>query len=166
MKPVIAVADPYCFSAAYWLSTQASKFYVTKSGEVGSVGVRSGHTDMFGFEAKIGMKTTLIASSSDKIAAHPYAPLSDKDRAEIQTGVDAANRRFMVAIARGRGLRLADVARVHGTGKTFSAARALARGAIDGVATMREVLARQGSPQIRLGLMRRQAALMEIAASI
>lgn len=166
VKPVIAVANPYSFSAAYWLSTQASKFYVTTSGEVGSVGVRSGHTDMSGFEEKIGMKTTLIASSPDKIAGHPYGPLADEDRTEIQSGVDASNRRFMLAIARGRSMRLADVAGVHGTGKTFSAPRALARGAIDGVATMRDVLGRHGSPQTRLALMRRQAALQEIVASI
>lgn len=159
VKPVIAVANPYCFSAAYWLSTQASKFYSTTSGEVGSVGVRSGHTDMSGFEAKIGIKTTLIGSHADKIAAHPHAPLSGDDRAEIQLGVDESNRRFMLAIARGRGMRFGDVAPVHGTGKTYSACRAQARGAIDGVATLRDAITRHASPQSRLAMMRRQAAL-------
>jgi len=166
VKPVVAVADPCCFSAAYWLAAQAGKFYVTTSGEVGSVGVRSGHTDMSGFQNKVGMKTTLIASSADKIAAHPYAPLSEEDRAEIQSGVDAANRRFMLALARGRRMRPIDVPRTHGSGRTFSAQRAMARGAIDGVATLRDVVARQGSSLVRLALMRRQAALQELAATI
>jgi len=166
VKPVIAVASPYSFSAAYWLSTQASKFFVTASGEVGSVGVRSGHTDRSGFEEKIGIKTTLIASSSDKISAHPHAPLAEEDRAEIQAGVDAANRRFMLAIARGRGMRVADVAGVHGTGKTFSAARAMARGAIDGIATLRDVVGRHGFSQGRLELMRRQSAIRELTANL
>jgi signal peptide peptidase SppA len=165
-KPVIAVASPYSFSAAYWLSTQASKFYVTTSGDVGSVGVRSGHTDMSGFETMVGIKTTLIASSPDKIAGHPHAPLSDNDRAEIQAGVNASNRRFAMAIARGRGMRLANVAEVHGTGKTFSAKRALGRGAIDGIATLRDIAGRQGSAQTRLALMRRQAAVMQLMADI
>ena len=165
-KPVIAVADPYCFSAAYWLATQASEFHATPSGEVGSVGVRSGHTDMSGFEDKIGMRTTLIASSPDKVAAHPYAPLSDEDRAEIQSAVDESNVAFAAAIARGRGMKPGDVAGVHGTGKTFSAPRALASGAIDGVSTLRDVLAKYGSSRSRLSLMRRQAAAMEMAAAI
>jgi ClpP class serine protease len=121
---------------------------------------------MSGFEDKIGMKTTLIASSPDKIAGHPHAPLADEDRAEIQSGVDASNRRFMLAIARGRGMRLADVTRVHGTGRTFSAPRALANGAIDGVATMRDVIGRHGSGQARLALMRRKAALAAMMAGI
>jgi ClpP class serine protease len=165
-KPVVAVADPYCFSAAYWLATQATAFYATKSGEVGSVGVRSGHVDMSGFEEKIGIRTTLVASSPDKIAGHPYAALSDEDRAEIQAGVDESNALFTAAIARGRSMKPGAVAGVHGTGKTSSAPRALANGAIDGVATLRDVVAKYGSSRARLTLMRRQAAAMEMASAI
>ena len=165
-KPVVAVANPYCFSAAYWLASQASAFWCTTSGEVGSVGVRSGHTDMSGFEDKIGMKTTLVASDPDKIAAHPYAPLGEDDRADIQAGVDESNRAFTTAIARGRGMKAGDVAGVHGTGKTFSAPTALARGAIDGVGTLRDVVAQYGSSRSRLALMRRQAAAFEMSIGI
>lgn len=165
-KPIIAVADPYCFSAAYWLATQASAFFCTTSGEVGSVGVRSGHTDMSGFESKIGMVTTLVASHPDKIAGHPYGPLTDEDRAEIQEGVDESNALFAAAIARGRGMKASDVAAVHGTGKTFSAPRAMANGAIDGVATLRDVVAKYNTGRARLTLMRQQAAAMEMALAI
>ncbi|MGT2515115.1 S49 family peptidase [Sphingomonas sp.] len=165
-KPVVAVADPYCFSAAYWLATQGSAFYCTTSGEVGSVGVRSGHTDMSGFESKIGMVTTLIASSPDKIAAHPHAPLSDEDRAEIQAAVDESNIAFAAAIARGRDMKAGDVAAVHGTGKTFSAPTAVANGAIDGVMTLRDVVAKYNTSRARLSLMRRQAAAQEMALAI
>lgn len=165
-KPVVAVADPYCFSAAYWLATQASAFHVTPSGEVGSVGVRSGHTDMSGFEEKIGMKTTLIASSPDKIAGHSHAPLDDDARSEIQAGVDESNLAFAAAIARGRGMKVSDVAAVHGTGKTFSAPRALANGAIDGIGTLRDIVAQYNSSRARLSLMRRQAAALDLARAI
>lgn len=160
-KPVVAVANPFCFSAAHWLATQASAFYASPSAEVGSVGVRSGHVDMSGFEDKIGMKTTLIASDPDKVAGHPYAPLSEEDRAAIQEGVDESNQAFLTAIARGRGMKAADVPAVHGKGATFSASRAAALGVTDGVATLRDVVAKYGSSRARLGLMRRQAALLE-----
>jgi len=165
-KPVIAVADPYCFSAAYWLATQGSAFFCTQSGEVGSVGVRSGHTDMSGFEEKIGMKTTLIASSPDKIAGNSHAPLDEDYRAEVQAAVDESNVAFAAAIARGRGMKASDVAAVHGTGKTFSASRALANGAIDGISTLREVVAKYNTGRARLSLMRRQAAALDLARAI
>lgn len=158
-KPVVAVANPYAFSAAYWIGSQASAFYATNSGEVGSVGVRGGHVDQSGFEEKIGFKTTLIASSPEKIAAHPYAPLSEDDRAEIQAQVDEMNEAFTAAIARGRGMAASAVAGIHGSGKTFSAAKATASGAIDGVMTLRDVVAKYGSSRSRLALMRRQAQI-------
>jgi signal peptide peptidase SppA len=158
-KPVIAIASPMAFSAAHWLASQASRFYASPSAEVGSVGVRGGHTDMSGLEEKIGIKTTLIASSPEKIAGHEHAPLSDDDREEMQALVDEMNQEFIAAIARGRGIAPADVPAIHGSGRTFTAARAAAAGAIDGVMTLRDVVAKYGSSRSRLALMRRQMAL-------
>jgi signal peptide peptidase SppA len=165
-KPVIAVADKYSFSAAHWIATQASAYYATPSGQVGSVGVRAGHVDNSGFEEKIGMKTTLIASSAKKVSAHPYAPLSDEDRAEMQAEVDEMAQDFIAAIARGRGIKASEVSAIHGTGEVFSARRAAERGMIDGVMTLRDVVAKYSSPRARLGLMRQQAALREKLAQI
>jgi signal peptide peptidase SppA len=165
-KPVVAIADKYSFSAAHWIATQASAYYATPSGQVGSVGVRAGHVDNSGFEEKIGMKTTLIASSPKKVAAHPYAPLSDEDRAEMQAEVDEMAEAFNAAIARGRGIKAGDVPGIHGTGEVFSARRAAERGMIDGVMTLREVIAKYSSPRARLSLMRQRAALQGQIASI
>lgn len=162
-KPVIAVASPYSYSAAHWIGTQASAYYVSTSGGVGSVGVRGGHIDMSGFEEKIGMKTTLVASDPEKIAAHPYAPLSDEDRAEMQAEIDEMNVAFIAAIARGRGIDAADVPGIHGSGRTFPAARAASIGVTDGVMTLRDVVAKYSSSRSRLGLMRRRAALQAAA---
>jgi signal peptide peptidase SppA len=159
-KPVIAVASPYAYSAAHWICTQCTAFYATTSGGVGSAGVRGGHVDMSGFEEKIGMKTTLIASDRQKIAGHPYAPLSDEDRAEMQAEIDEMNRAFVAAIARGRGINVADVPALHGTGGTFSAQRAAELGVTDGVMTLRDVVAKFSSSRARLALMRRRAAAM------
>lgn len=158
-KPVIAVADKYAFSAAHWIATQASAFYATPSGQVGSVGVRGGHVDMSGFEEKIGMKTTLIASDPKKVAGHPYAPLSDDDRAEMQSEIDEMNQSFVAAIARGRGIKAGEVPAMHGTGQVFSAQRAASLGVIDGVMTLRDVVAKYSGPRARLDLQRKKAAL-------
>jgi signal peptide peptidase SppA len=165
-KPIIAVASPYCFSAAHWLATQCTAYYASTSAEVGSVGVRGGHVDMSGFEDKIGIKTTLIASSPEKIAGHPYAPLSEEDRAELQGEIDESNKTFVAAIARGRGIPAAEVAKIHGEGRTFSAAKAAALGSIDGVMTLRDVIAKYSSGRSRMGLMRRRAEVQGMAAAI
>jgi capsid assembly protease len=165
-KPVVAVANPIAFSAAYWVASQAGAFYASSSGEVGSVGVRTAHVDWSKLEADIGIVTTLIASHPDKIFAHPFGPLSDNDRAVLQAGVDESYSAFQAAVARGRAMSKADVAGVHGQGLTFSAQRAAASGAIDGVMTLRDVVAKYSSSRSRLDLMRRQAALLEQVAGI
>jgi signal peptide peptidase SppA len=165
-KPVIAVASPFSFSAAHWLATQASTFLASPSADVGSVGVRSGHVDMSGFEDKIGMKTTLIASDPDKIAGHPYAPLTEEDRQTIEADVAESNQAFIAAIARGRGIAAGEVPGIHGKGATFSAKRAAELGITDGVMTLRDAVAKYGSSRARLGLMRRQAALVEQSIGI
>ena len=162
-KPVVAVASPYAFSAAHWIGTQASAFYASTSGAVGSVGVRGGHVDMSGLEDKIGMKTTLIASSPEKIAGHPYGPLSDDDRAEMQAEIDEMNQAFVAAIARGRGMSAAAVPAVHGSGRTFPAARAAAAGVTDGVMTLRDAVSKFSSSRNRLALMRKRAEAMALA---
>ena len=165
-KPIIGVASPYAFSAAHWLATQCSAFYASTSGEVGSVGVRGGHVDVSGFEDKIGMKTTLIASSPEKIAGHPYGPLSEDDRNEMQADIDACNQTFVAAIARGRGVEASAVPGIHGEGRTFSAAKAAKAGITDGTMTLREAIAKYSSSRSRLDLMRRRAEVQGMAAAI
>lgn len=164
-KPVIAVASPYCFSAAHWLACQASEFYASTSGEVGSVGVRTGHVDVSGLEEKIGIKTTLIASDPEKIAGHGYAPLSDEDRARLEGDIAEMNDAFIAAIARGRGIAAADVPKIHGKGGTFSAKKAHVAGITNGVATLRDVVAKFSSSRARLNAMRRNMALLEHVAN-
>jgi signal peptide peptidase SppA len=162
-KPVIAVASPYSYSASHWICTQGTAYYASTSGGVGSVGVRGGHVDMSGFEDKIGMKTTLVSSDPEKIAGHPYAPLSDEDRAEMQAEIDEMNEAFVAAIARGRGIDASAVPGIHGAGRTFSAARAATLGVTDGVMTLRDVVAKLSSSRARLALMRKRAAAMAAA---
>lgn len=166
-KPVVAVADKYAFSAAHWIATQASAFYATPSAQVGSVGVRGGHVDMSEFyEGKLGIKHTLIASDAKKVAGHPYAPLSDDDREEMQAEIDEMNQAFVAAIARGRGLKASDVPALHGTGQVFSAQRAAKAGIIDGVMTLQQVVEKYATPRARLDLQRKRAALQAQVASI
>lgn len=159
VKPVVAVANPLAASAAYWLGSQASAFYASPSADVGSVGVYAGHTDESGFEEKIGMKTTLIASddSPKKVAGNPYEPLSDEARADVQASVNESMAAFVAAIARGRGVPAAKVLKDFGHGDVLSAPRALSAGMIDGVMTLRDVVAKYGSSRNRLALMRRRA---------
>lgn len=168
LKPIVAVASPLAASAAVWIGAQASAFYGSTSADVGSIGVYGSHTDKSGFEDKIGMKTSLISSTvaPKKTLGNPYAALTDDDRAELQIKVDEETERFVSAVARGRGVPASKVTSDFGQGGMMSAHRAVAAGMLDGVMTLRDVVAKYGSSRTRLALMRRRAEAHKALYSI
>ena len=59
-KHIVAVANSLMASAAYWIGTAADEVVITPSGEVGSIGVFTVHTDVGQFEGNGGCETTVI----------------------------------------------------------------------------------------------------------
>ena len=139
-KPVVAVANPMAASAAYWVATAADRFVVTPSGDVGSVGVWQGHVDYSAAMEKEGVKVTFVYAGRYKVEGHPYEPLSDEARAEMQRGVDETYAQFIDAVARNRKTTLKDVRENYGEGRMLEASRAVAAGMADRVATLDQVL--------------------------
>jgi capsid assembly protease len=142
IKPIEAVASPMAASAAYWLGAQADRFSVMPSGDVGSIGVISAHTDLSAAAAKSGVKTTYIASSKYKAEGNPYEPLTDEARAYRQARVDQIDRVFVSDVAKGRRLAESTVREKFGEGRLVSAADAAAIGMVDAIATFDSVLYR------------------------
>lgn len=141
-KPIVAVANHYAASAAYWLGSQASEFIVSPSGTVGSIGVYAAHRDLSEQLAADGERVTLIHAGAHKVEDSPFAPLSDEARAHIQAQVDTYNRTFVEAVARGRGVDEAVVDDRFGQGRTYLSADALSRGMVDRVETFGQVIDR------------------------
>jgi capsid assembly protease len=140
-KPIIAVANSQALSAAYWLGSQANKFYVTPSGQVGSVGVWNAHVDISEADKKAGVKTTLVAAGKYKTERHPFAPLTKEAQAEMQRSVDEYHDMFVKAVAAGRRRPIPTILESFGQGRSVMARDAAAVGMVDGIATLDSVLA-------------------------
>ena len=141
-KPIVAVANTMAASAAYWIATAADELVVTKSGEVGSIGVYAAHEDISGMEEKLGIKTTLVSAGKYKTEANPFEPLSDEARAEIQRSVDEFYGMFVAAVAKGRGVSRDTVRSDFGQGRMLSATRAVKARMADRIETLDETIAR------------------------
>lgn len=139
-KPVIAVANHLAASAAYWIATAADELVVTPSGEVGSIGVFAAHDDVSKALEMAGVKTTLISAGKFKTEANPYEPLTEEARASVQGRVNDYYAMFTKAVARNRGVAVADVRDGFGEGRIVGAKQAVALGMADRVATMEQVL--------------------------
>ena len=141
-KPVVAVANSLAASAAYWIGCSASEFYVTPGGEVGSIGVWQAHFDYSKALEEEGVKPTLISAGKFKVEGNPYVPLDLEAKAFMQSRVDDYYNAFIKAVAKGRGVTVADVQGGMGEGRVLGADAALAAKMVDGIATFDDVLAK------------------------
>jgi len=103
-KPLWAVASESATSAAYAIASTAERIYVTRTGEVGSIGVVAAHVDQSGADGKAGLAWTFIHAGARKLDGNPHEPLSDPARTAIQEDVDALYDQLVDLVARNRSL--------------------------------------------------------------
>ena len=150
-KPVVAIANSLAASAAYWIGSAASEFYVTPGGEVGSIGVWMAHQDLSAMYDAAGIKTTLVSAGKYKTEGNVFQPLDKDAKAFLQTRVDDYYNAFVKAVARGRNTDMAKVRNGMGQGRILGAADAKAAGMVDDVDTLDGVINRMGKQLRKTG---------------
>lgn len=141
-KPIVAVANSLAASAAYWIGTAADELIVTPSGEVGSVGVFTMHTDISAFEAELGVKRTFIQAGKFKTEGNPYQPLKTEAEKAIQARVNDYYDTMTSDIARYRGTSQLNVKNSFAGGRVVGADEAIDRGMADKVGTLETAIQR------------------------
>lgn len=142
VKPVVAHVNALAASAGYWLASQATEILCTVSGMAGSIGVYALFIDESEGLAQDGIKVNAISAGDNKLEGAPWIPMSEDTRAFLQGQVDAVYRDFLAAVAKGRGVTVADVKKHYGQGRVFDAKTALGFGMIDGIRTFDDTLSR------------------------
>ena len=143
-KPIVAVANTLCASAAYWIGSQADEFVITASGQAGSIGVYTMHEDYSRMDAMMGVKTTIISAGQFKTDGNPYEPLSKSAKQALQAEVDDLYDMFVRDVAAGRGTSVAAVKAGYGRGRCVLADEAVRIGLADRAETFEQVVARLG----------------------
>ena len=105
-KKIIAFSSGMMCSAAYWLAAACSEIVVTKTSEIGSIGVRIRHIEYSKLDEEAGVKITEIGSGEWKTFGSDSRPLTDKEIEKFQSIVDDLADMFFEAIA---GYRSMDV---------------------------------------------------------
>lgn len=154
-KPVVAVVNCQCASAAYYIASACSEIVASPSSQTGSIGVYCTHEDVSVWLEKTGIKVTLVKFGENKAEGNPYQPLPDTAREHMQQMVDEYGNKFEARVAKGRGKTQAKVHSTFGQGMMFSADKALEIGMVDSIGTLDDVLARYGvsatSPSTSMG---------------
>jgi protease-4 len=134
-KPVYAVVEESCASAAYYIATAADKIFVDKASIVGSIGVLM---DGFGFTGvmdKLGVERRLLTAGENKGFLDPFSPMSDKQKAFAATMLEQIHKQFIDAVKAGRGKRLKETPELF-SGLFWTGQQAVEMGLADQVANL------------------------------
>lgn len=113
-KPIVAVVEESCASAAYYIAVAADQIYVDKASIVGSIGVLMDGFGFTGLMDKLGVERRLMTAGENKGFMDPFSPQTDKQRAFAQSMLDQIHQQFIAVVKQGRGARLKE------TPETFS----------------------------------------------
>jgi protease-4 len=105
-KPVYAVVEESCASAAYYIAAATDRIYVDKASIVGSIGVLMDGFGFTGLMDKLGVERRLMTAGENKGFLDPFSPQTEKHRIFAQSMLDQVHRQFIDAVKAGRGKRL------------------------------------------------------------
>lgn len=98
-KPLWAIADETALSAAYAIACAADRLWLTRTAEVGSIGVVAVHVDESVADAKAGLNYTFLHAGAHKVDGHPHAPLPAPVAADIQADIEQLHTQFISLVA-------------------------------------------------------------------
>jgi protease-4 len=105
-KPIYAVVEESCASAAYYIAAATDRIFVDKASIVGSIGVLMDGFGFTGLMDKLGIERRLMTAGENKGFLDPFSPQTEKHRIFAQSMLDQVHRQFIDAVKAGRGKRL------------------------------------------------------------
>ncbi|MBX9817594.1 MAG: S49 family peptidase [Burkholderiaceae bacterium] len=105
-KPVYAVVEETCASAAYYIAAGADEIFVDKASIVGSIGVLMDGFGFTGLMDKLGVERRLMTAGENKGFLDPFSPQTEKQRAFAQAMLNQIHQQFIAVVKDGRGTRL------------------------------------------------------------
>ncbi len=105
-KPIYAVVEESCASAAYYIAAAADNIYVDKASIVGSIGVLMDGFGFTGLMDKLGVERRLMTAGENKGFMDPFSPQTDAQRKHAQAMLNQIHQQFIAVVKQGRGDRL------------------------------------------------------------
>lgn len=142
-KPIYAMVNENCYSAAYAIASAADKVFIPRTGSAGSIGVIALHYEQSKLEDDVGVKFTAIFAGKHKNDFSIHEPLSADALKAAQERVDASYDLFCETVARNRGLEVDQIKKTEAA--IFKGEDAVAAGLADAVASWDQAMAQISS---------------------
>jgi len=137
-KPVYAVVEEACASAAYYIAAAADRIYVDKASIVGSIGVLMDGFGFTGLMDKLGVERRLLTAGANKGFLDPFSPQNAVHRAYAQQMLNEIHSQFIEVVRKGRGERLKETPELF-SGLAWSGQKAVALGLADDFGSLDQV---------------------------
>jgi protease IV len=105
-KPVYAVVEESCASAAYYIAVAADQIFVDKASIVGSIGVLMDGFGFTGLMDKLGVERRLMTAGANKGFLDPFSPQTASQKEHAQNMLNQIHQQFISTVKAGRGTRL------------------------------------------------------------
>ena len=105
-KPIYAVVEETCASAAYYIAAGTDQIFVDKASVVGSIGVLMDGFGFTGLMDKLGVERRLLTAGENKGFMDPFSPQTEKQRVFAQAMLNQIHQQFINVVKAGRGTRL------------------------------------------------------------
>ena len=137
-KPVYAVVEESCASAAYYIAVAADQIYVDKASIVGSIGVLMDGFGFTGLMDKLGIERRLMTAGENKGFLDPFSAQTKTQRAHAQAMLDQIHQQFIAVVRKGRGERLKETPELF-SGLFWTGQQAVELGLADELASLDQV---------------------------
>lgn len=134
-KPVYAVVEDSCASAAYYIAASADMIYVDKASIVGSIGVLMDGFGFTGLMDKLGIERRLLTAGANKGFLDPFSPQTPEQRAYALAMLKEIHEQFIDVVKTGRGDRLKETPEMF-SGLFWSGQQAVQLGLADGLGSV------------------------------
>lgn len=140
-KPVYAVVEETCASAAYYIAVAADEIFVDKASIVGSIGVLMDGFGFTGLMEKLGVERRLLTAGENKGFLDPFSAQTEKQRAYAQAMLNQIHQQFIGVVKAGRGQRLKETPEMF-SGLFWTGQQAIELGLADKIGSL-EYVARE-----------------------
>jgi signal peptide peptidase SppA len=138
--PVLVFCEDVAASGGYWLACAGDEIFADESSVIGSIGVISSGFGFVDAIAKLGIERRVHTSGESKSMLDPFQPERAEDVAHLKGLQADVHQAFKDLVRKRRGLKLSGVDGELFSGAFWSGRQALARGLIDGLGHMHQVL--------------------------
>ena len=138
--PVIVFCEDVAASGGYWLACAGDEIYADESSVVGSIGVISAGFGFVDAISKLGVERRVHTSGESKSMLDPFKPERAEDVEHLKSLQADVHQAFKDLVRRRRGRKLNGAESELFSGAFWSGRQALARGLVDGLGHMHQVL--------------------------